>query len=233
MRATVQLDVIGHGDAHGLVSSGHTVITGTDADGELMAKPLVWSEPSAMPRIFVAPAKRGEAPLGVGDKALAKILRDRGFSVRFQYTAPMKDAFQATVNQNVGLIKSIAQQHLSEVEGLVMRSVATGRDIGGLSRELEKRYAITRRRADFIARSQNNMATATMHRARQVGLGVKEAIWMHSHAGAKPRPSHVKAGKDKVVYEIAKGWFDPDEGRYILPGDLPNCRCASRIILPT
>jgi ribonuclease R len=53
------------------------VISGTDADGELLAKPLVWDEPMAPPRIFVAPAKRGEAPLGVGDRALAKMRRLR------------------------------------------------------------------------------------------------------------------------------------------------------------
>lgn len=53
------------------------IITGTDSDGELMAKPLVWGEPSAPPRIYVAPAKRGEAALGVGDRALAKMRRLR------------------------------------------------------------------------------------------------------------------------------------------------------------
>lgn len=166
------------------------------------------------------------------DKQLAQILRNRGFSVRFQMTAPMKDALQATNAQNVGLIKSIAQQHLTEVEGLVMRSVAAGRDIGTLSRDLEKRYAITRRRADLISRHQNNLATANMQRARQISLGITQAVWQHSHAGAEPRPSHVKAGKEKIVFDLAAGWFDPDEQKFILPGELINCRCSSRIVLP-
>jgi len=51
------------------------VISGTDTDGELLAKPLVWREEGPPPRIFVAPAKRGEEPLGVGDRALAKMRR--------------------------------------------------------------------------------------------------------------------------------------------------------------
>jgi ribonuclease R len=51
------------------------VISGTDADGELLAKPLVWREEGPPPRIFVAPARRGEQPLGVGDRALAKMRR--------------------------------------------------------------------------------------------------------------------------------------------------------------
>jgi len=53
------------------------VIAGTDADGELLAKPLVWDQDGAPPRIFVAPAKRGETPLGIGDRALAKMRRLR------------------------------------------------------------------------------------------------------------------------------------------------------------
>src|SRR5271165_6458173 len=36
------------------------VVTGTDADGELLAKPLVWDQEAPPPRIFVAPARRGE-----------------------------------------------------------------------------------------------------------------------------------------------------------------------------
>jgi ribonuclease R len=51
------------------------VISGTDSDGELLAKPLVWREEGPPPRIFVAPVKRGEPPLGVGDRALAKMRR--------------------------------------------------------------------------------------------------------------------------------------------------------------
>jgi ribonuclease R len=59
----------------GLPDATIIVITGTDMDGELLAKPLVWGEPAAPPRIFVQPAKRGEPPLGVGDRALAKMRR--------------------------------------------------------------------------------------------------------------------------------------------------------------
>jgi ribonuclease R len=51
------------------------LITGTDTDGELLAKPLVWREEGPPPRIFVVPVKHGEEPLGVGDRALAKMRR--------------------------------------------------------------------------------------------------------------------------------------------------------------
>lgn len=166
------------------------------------------------------------------DKQLAKILRDGGFSVRFKMSKAANDVIQATTGENVALIKSIATEHLAAVEGIVLRSVARGRDLHLAASEIEAKFGVTKRRAAFIAQSQNNMATANITRVRQQAIGVKQAIWVHSHAGAKPRPSHVKAGAEKVIYDVATGWFDPDEQKFILPGELPRCRCVSRPIIP-
>ncbi|MBF0391428.1 MAG: ribonuclease R [Alphaproteobacteria bacterium] len=52
-------------------------ITGTDTDGELIAKPLTWSEEGRPPRIYMAPERRGDPVLGVGDRVLAKLRRLR------------------------------------------------------------------------------------------------------------------------------------------------------------
>ncbi len=163
---------------------------------------------------------------------LKRYLREGGFTVKFQMTPAMQDIVDATVHQNVSLIKSIPQQYLEQVEGLVMRSVQTGRDMGYLADELQKRYGITRRRAAFIARDQNEKATAAFNRARQLEVGIENAIWVHSGGGKHPRPSHKKAGREKVVFSVADGWYDPEVGYKIQPGFLPNCRCVSRSMLP-
>jgi uncharacterized protein with gpF-like domain len=162
---------------------------------------------------------------------LRNILKEAGISVEFKMTAAQRDILNATVNQNVALIKSIPQQYLAQVEGAVMRSVQTGRDLGSLAKELEDHYGVTKRRAAFIARSQNNMATASMTRARQVELGLTEAIWVHSAGGKEPRPTHVAAGRDKTRYSTSEGWLDPAVGKRIFPGELPNCRCVSRAVV--
>jgi len=52
-------------------------ISGTDEDGELLARPLTWAEEGRPPRIYMAPGRRGEAPLGVGDRVLARMRRLR------------------------------------------------------------------------------------------------------------------------------------------------------------
>lgn len=166
------------------------------------------------------------------DAALKAALKKGGFTVDWTMTRAQRDVVNSVVHENVSLIKSIAQQHLGKVEGAVMRSVQTGRDLGQLTKDLQEQFGVTKRRAAFIARDQSNKATASLTRARQIEIGVEQAIWVHSGGGKHPRPSHEKAGRDKVQYDVSKGWYDPDEKKYILPGELINCRCVSRAVVP-
>lgn len=164
------------------------------------------------------------------DMSMNKMLKDAGFAVKFQQTEEMRDAVSSVIGENVALIKSIPQKYLTDVEGAVMRSVQAGRDLKGLQNELMQHEGVTKRRAAFIARDQNNKATAVMTKARRISIGITQAEWVHSGGGHKPRPSHVKAGADKLRYDITKGALI--DGEYIMPGELPNCRCVSRAIIP-
>ncbi len=162
---------------------------------------------------------------------LKRILADAGISVPFEMTPKMKDVFDATVAENVALIKSIQQQYHSEVQGMVMRSVAAGRDLQMLTRDLEERFEITNRRAATIALDQNNKATSDFVRVRQEHLGLL-AKWRHSHGGKEPRKTHL--ANDGQVYDPKVGWFDPDPKvqRRIWPGQLIRCRCVSVSVVP-
>ncbi|HWE98835.1 MAG TPA: phage minor head protein [Caulobacteraceae bacterium] len=166
------------------------------------------------------------------DAALMAALKRAGFAVRFSISRKVEDVVAASVAENVTLIKSIASQYLTQVEGAVMRSVQTGRDLGALTDELTHFYGVSKRRAAFIAKDQNNKATASVVRARQVEVGVTQAIWLHSAGGKHPRPTHVRAGKDRTVYDVKDGWLDPALNRRIWPGTEINCRCVSRSIVP-
>jgi SPP1 gp7 family putative phage head morphogenesis protein len=165
---------------------------------------------------------------GATDIQLRDALKKAGFTVEFRTTAAVKNAMQASIGENVNLIKSIASEHLTQVETLVMQSMQRGRDLGTLTEELTKRYDITKRRASLIARDQANKATATINRERQNELGITEAIWMHSHAGREPRPSHVAANGKK--FDINKGMYL--DGEWLLPGQAINCRCTSKSVIP-
>jgi uncharacterized protein with gpF-like domain len=166
------------------------------------------------------------------DSQLKQILKDGGFAVEFKMTRAMQDVMTATIGQQVGLIRNLSQQHLNEIEGLVMRSVQVGRDLGTLSKQLEHRYGMTKRRAALIARDQSNKASATMNRARQIDLGIKEAIWQHSHAGKEPRKEHMTWSRERKRYNIAQGMWSDVDGEYVWPGTAINCRCIGLSIVP-
>ncbi|WP_244816858.1 phage minor head protein [Caballeronia sp. Lep1P3] len=164
------------------------------------------------------------------DGAFQSSLERAGFAVDFGLTREANDALQATIGENVGLICSIASEHLADVEGIVMRNVQTGQTLNSLTDQSHERYAVTRDRAAFIARDQNSKATATatVVRVRQEGFGIIEALWMHSHVGKHPRASHVAT--DGKRYRIAKGM--QLDGGWTWPGREPNCRCVSRSVIP-
>lgn len=162
------------------------------------------------------------------DKALQQSLKDAGWAIDFKLTPEMKDALDASMAENVGLIKSIPAQLLPQVEGVVMRSYSVGRDLETMVKEIQSLHPVTAKRAALIARDQSNKANAVVNRTRCLQLGITQAKWMHSSAGKKPRASHVAAnGK---IYDIAQGC--KIDGEYIQAGELINCRCTYRAILP-
>jgi uncharacterized protein with gpF-like domain len=174
---------------------------------------------------------------------LERTLREAGFSVRFKMTRAMRDVMSASVSEQVGLIRSIPEQYFKDVEGAVMRSAQTGRDLHSLMKEIGDKVQLapkpgesdksiaarTKRRAALIARDQNNKMTASFTRVRHEELGIKKAVWLHSHGGKVPRPTHLE--NDGNTYDISEGWFDPHEGKNIWPGELINCRCVSKPVV--
>lgn len=170
-------------------------------------------------------ARKAAGDVAVNTK---EVLKDLGLTVKMQITPAMKQAYEGVIGEQIGLIRNLSQQHLAEIERAVMVSVQRGRDLEYLTNELQTRYGITRRRAEFIARDQNNKATSTLTVARDIDIGFTHGIWMHSHAGKKPRKSHVEAhGKE---FELKKGMFL--DGKWIFTGQEPNCRCWYKPVPP-
>jgi SPP1 gp7 family putative phage head morphogenesis protein len=162
-------------------------------------------------------------------KQLQSILKKGGWTVEMQMTKAQRDILAASIQENVSLIKSIPSQYFTQIEGMVMRSVQTGRDLHQLTTDLQRQFHTTRKRAELISRDQSNKITANITRARQLELGITTAIWVHSGAGKHPRPTHVR--QNGKPYDIVKGWWDPAVKKYIFPGTEVNCRCVSRSVV--
>ncbi|MDI8992978.1 hypothetical protein MJI20_27730, partial [Salmonella enterica subsp. enterica serovar Anatum] len=55
--------------------------------------------------------------------------RQQMIEISVKIISEMNTALQASITENVNLIRSIPQQHLTQVETLVMQSVSRGRDL--------------------------------------------------------------------------------------------------------
>ena len=157
-------------------------------------------------------------------------LKDAGLYVGIRPSRYTKDAVQASIAENVSLIKSIPQQYLERVRGAVNRAVASGMDRGGLARELSEGYGVTERRAAFISRDQTNKATAALAASTDADLGVTEGIWVHVPGRKTSRPSHVRMNGQK--FRLDEGLWDPDVRKKVKCGELPGCACIYRPVWP-
>ena len=164
------------------------------------------------------------------DIALKNILREAGFSVKFQVTKGMREAFYLTINENIALIRNVPAQLLNRVTSIVNQSAMAGRDMKQATIDIKNEMGISQRRAALIVRDQNNKATAVFRRTRQLELGITDAIWIHTHSAAKPRPEHLQAGNEKRRFKVAEGCFL--EHKWVWPGTEINCGCIDRSIIP-
>lgn len=141
-------------------------------------------------------------------------------------TGDIKEILNASIQENVGLIKSISSEYLTQVQGAVMRSITTGNGLADLQPFLEKQEGITLRRARVIARDQTRKAYTNLNFARMDKAGIQKYEWLHSAGGQKPRKLHQSmSGK---IYSIDKPpVIDEKTGQRGKPGDLINCRCRA------
>ena len=192
-----------------------------------------------LPRWFVSKI-RGYVTRNLAEQT--RPLRDAGlgFNIKFSYMSQKeRQTFAAIVAENVSLIKSIARESLTQVEGIVLRSIEDGHDLETLTKRLHHQFGVSERRAAMIARDQTNKATNNLSRQRLLSYGVTKGIWMHTSAGKTYRDTHIEeaesGGMNGQEYDIREGCYDPNPNvsRNIQPGELVNCRCVCRPLIPT
>lgn len=162
-------------------------------------------------------------------------LNEVGFTIDLKMTPAVENVLKSFIHANVNYIHSIPQQYFTDVEGMVMRAVRSGRDLEYLSGELEKYYTTKGKdRAVRLARDQTNKATSQLAIARQRELGITHAIWKHAGGVKSPRHSHEAA--DGKIFSLKDGLIIPGEAGYggkvgIFPGEAINCHCYARPII--
>lgn len=171
-----------------------------------------------------------EAAYKANKAAWQSNVKREGFDVPMQLTASQRTVLNVKVQDNVALIRSIPQQYFTKIEGDVSRGFLAGRDLESIASELRATGETTAKRAALIARDQSNKLTAQMNSARQRELGISYAYWKHSTVDKDPRVNHLKASREKWIFDTQVG-IDFGTG-FVLPGVDINCRCGSRSIIP-
>lgn len=188
-------------------------------------------------RYFASMARRlatdvVEAAYSTNKAAWQGQVRREGFDIPMQLTDAQRTIMDVKVADNAALIRSIPEQYFTKIEGDVSRGFLAGRDLEAIASELRKTGESTTKRAALIARDQSNKLTAQMNSARQRELGVRYAYWKHSTVDKDPRVNHLRASRDKWIFDTQVGVDMGDSFGFVLPGVAINCRCGSRSIIP-
>lgn len=149
---------------------------------------------------------------------------------------------QASVAENVALIKSIPSYYFEKIEGLVLSGMKDGLAPTALAKQIQKETGVTYERAKFIARDQMAKVNSDLTRKRQMDAGIdfyKSQDANDERVSGRPGGRYPNAkiscwgiarkdiGFGKGVYTVKDGasWGGVDN---LHPGKHhPGCRCVA------
>src|SRR5206468_10546564 len=123
-------------------------VTGIDADGETLAKPLEWSGPDAPPMIYLMPPKEGGAP-GIGDRLLARMSKHG-------------DSYEARI------IRRLERETTTRLIGVLRDAPATGWRLVPINKKERTEYALDK--SDLGGAQHNELVAAQPRSGRIAGL---------------------------------------------------------------
>ncbi|MFZ5440474.1 MAG: minor capsid protein [Myxococcota bacterium] len=118
--------------------------------------------------------------------------------------------------ENVGLIRSIPEEYLAQVQRTVLRGIAEGSRWEDLVDTIGERFGVAESRAALIARDQVGKFYSSLNAARQQDLGLTHFFW-RTAGDERVRPEHVALNGERFSWNKL-----PAEG---MPGTPINCRC--------
>ncbi|AUR93246.1 head morphogenesis domain protein [Vibrio phage 1.186.O._10N.286.49.E3] len=148
----------------------------------------------------------------------------------------VSDYLDATVKDNVRLIKSIPDQYLTQVESIVLGNMRAGMRPSAINKQLQDQFGVTERRARVISRDQVSKASNGLAKKRMESSGFKYFQWIDSK-DSRVRSRHKRIANKVTKY--GKGIYSfsdlplNDKGIPIAPSDDIQCRCVMRPVLPS
>ena len=154
----------------------------------------------------------------------------KGLSFGANLSEETKQVLNASIVEQVSLIKSISMEYLSGVQGAVMRSISSGRGLADLAPFMEKHKEITQRRARMIAYDQTRKAYNNLNRASLQQLGLTKFRWLHTGGSKHPRKLHIQYNGEVFSFDNPPIIVE-ETGERGIPGQAINCRCRMQAVI--
>jgi len=138
------------------------------------------------------------------------------------------------VTTNVGLITSVPQTCLAELQNIITRGWQSSLSNRDISKKIQQAYDMSKKKAQFWARDQMASLNADMTQQQQADAGVQEYIWSTSGdervrgnpSGKWPKGDHYQLDGTRHRWDTPP-IVDKRTGRRAHPGKDYNCRCVA------
>jgi SPP1 gp7 family putative phage head morphogenesis protein len=137
--------------------------------------------------------------------------------------AEAKVTLEATLAENLSLIRSLNDQQRNGISGAVFRGLNNRTPARDVAREIRKVAEVGQSRAELIAADQLQKLSGRLDQERQQQVGADEFDWVHS-AKRYPRIEHLERDGKRFAWNSPVGRDDP-------PGRAIRCGCRARPVI--
>ena len=140
-------------------------------------------------------------------------------------------ALPSIIEENTSLITRMCARDLARLQTVAQESMESGMSARELETLLNTFPGFDAGRAKRVALDQVNKINAGVQAENALALGMNKGVWIHVPGQYESRISHERDLNGKE-FDITRGIYDPEVREYIMPAQLPYCRCIFRSVIP-
>lgn len=151
--------------------------------------------------------------------------------IRGQYISPEAAAkIPDFVDWSTSMITQMCERSAKQVQNALAEGITKGYSLSELTSKINALENMDHDRASRVALDQSCKLNQHIQIENAKAIGVSQGVWVHVPGQFSSRETHIDMnGK---VFDLDKGMYDPDVNDYVMPAELPYCRCCFRPVLP-
>lgn len=185
-----------------------------------------------------AGAERFQAASARWSKRLDKDVTKRLDNVYKKAGLTIRSKFTPLTRQRLGAVEELLNHSMlgrfskffDDIAAVVLKGFAEGTSANDLIKTLDRVYKAADKQVGNMALSLADNGAHCMIRTHDEAAGFTKAIWIHISGKKTARQTHVEM--DGQEFDLKKGLYDREAKQWVLPGQLPWCRCNYRLVIP-